>query len=47
METGTSCESLVAGSKKLAEQPQPATPDRKHGVSCLQHIIDDHSGFTI
>ena len=35
MEPRTSCESLVAGSKLLFGQPQPATPDRKHGASCL------------
>ena len=31
-----SCESLVAGARKLADQPQPTTPKRDTHVPCIQ-----------
>ena len=31
-----SCESLVAGGRKLADQPQPSTPKRGCDVPCIQ-----------
>lgn len=31
-----SCESLVAGARKLADQPQPSTPKRGCEVPCIQ-----------